>query len=137
MFRFITRYGGDCVVPIKEFPVGATPVVRGTPVVLANGVIEAGAADSTAFVGVANGTDGDNVEVILGLEDVVFIADYVGTTKTTLAAADVGTAFNLDTAGTAIDLDNALNGTWVVVGFDNANKKALVKLAATAREIVI
>lgn len=137
MFGFITRYGGDCVVPIKEFPVGATPVVRGTPVVLANGVIEAGAADSTAFVGVANGTDGDNVEVILGLEDVVFIADYVGTTKTTLAASDVGTAFNLDTAGTAIDLDNALNGTWVVVGFDNANKKALVKLAATAREIVI
>lgn len=137
MFGFITRYGGDCVVPIKEFPVGAAPVVRGTPVVLANGVIEAGAADSTAFVGVANGTDGDNVEVILGLEDVVFIADYVGTTKTTLAASDVGTAFNLDTAGTAIDLDNALNGTWVVVGFDNANKKALVKLAATAREIVI
>lgn len=137
MFGFITRYGGDCVVPIKEFPVGATPVVRGTPVVLANGVIEAGTADSTAFVGVANGTDGDNVEVILGLEDVVFIADYVGTTKTTLAASDVGTAFNLDTAGTAIDLDNALNGTWVVVGFDNANKKALVKLAATAREIVI
>lgn len=137
MFGFITRYGGDCVVPIKEFPVGATPVVRGTPVVLANGVIEAGTADSIAFVGVANGTDGDNVEVILGLEDVVFIADYVGTTKTTLAASDVGTAFNLDTAGTAIDLDNALNGTWVVVGFDNANKKALVKLAATAREIVI
>lgn len=137
MFGFITRYGGDCVVPIKEFPVGATPVVPGTPVVLANGVIEAGTADSTAFVGVANGTDGDNVEVILGLEDVVFIADYVGTTKTTLAASDIGTAFNLDTAGTAIDLDNTLNGTWVVVGFDNANKKALVKLAATAREIVI
>ena len=68
-------------------------------------------------MGVANGTDGDKVEVILGLEDVVFIADYVGTTKTTLVGSDVGTAFNLDTAGTAIDLDNALMvpGLWLAL----------------------
>lgn len=144
MFGFITRYGGDCVVPIKEFPVGATPVVRGTPVVLANGVIGAGAANSTAFVGVANGTDGDNVEVILGLEDVVFIADYIGSTKTTLAAADVGSAFGLDITGKNIDLDNpettgatSFDAPWVVVGYDNNNAKALVKLKAAARQAVI
>ena len=51
MFGFITRYGGDCVVPIKEFPVGATPVVPGTPVVLANGVIEAGTANLHSLCG--------------------------------------------------------------------------------------
>ncbi len=144
MFRFTTRYGGDCVAPVKEFPVGATPVATDMPVVLSSGKIVIGDNTSTAFVGVANGTDGANVEVILGLEDVVFIADYIGTTKTTLAASDIGSAFGLDTTGKNIDLDNpettgetSFAAPWVVVGYDNNNAKALVKLKAAARQAVI
>lgn len=135
MFQYRTRDGGDAVVPIIYLPAAASQTIpQGCPVEVDAGLINTGAAGDDAFVGVSNKaytstTAGDLIELILALPDVIFEVDYVGSTKTSLTLADLGTAFDLSASDpTVIDLDDSTGGAWVCVGFDNTKKTALVKL---------
>lgn len=142
-FKFLKRLGGDCIAPVLELPVKANEAhVSGKAVNLETGLCTVGTTGDTAIVGVANETltatvDGEKLEVVLALGDVVFEVDYVGTTKTSLTNADIGTAFNMVATGDKIDLDNTTGGMWVVVGFDNDAKKAHVVLSRTARAPIL
>jgi len=145
MFRFAYREGGDCVAPVKEYPAAASKTfTKGETVNLESGLLDNGAPADSAFVGVVNETissatsEGDPVEVVLALEDVVFKVDYTGTSKTSLTNADIGTAFDLDASdGKKINLDDTTGGAWVVVGFDNDEGVAYVKLDASKRAAVL
>jgi len=144
-FRFAYREGGDCVAPVKEYPAaGSKTFTKGEAVNLALGLLGNGAPAGTAFVGIANETissattEGDPVEVILALEDVVFEVDYTGSLKTSLTNADIGTVFDLDGGDPKkINLDDTTGGAWVVVGFDNDKGVAYVKLNAASRAAIL
>jgi len=139
MFRFLKRLGGDCVIPVAVLPAKANEAfVRGTPVNLESGLCTVAAAGDTEIVGIANQTltpaaDGEELEVILALPDVLFEADFIGTSKPTLANADIGAAFDLGATTNAdkVNLDDTTGGMWVVFpGWDNTAKKVVVKLLA-------
>lgn len=143
MFRFLKRLGGDCVAPVLELPAKAAEAhKRGYAVNLETGLCTVATSADAAIVGVANenltpAVDGEKLEVILALDDVVFEVDYVGTTKTSLTNADIGTAFDMVAGGDKINLDDTLDGMWVVIGFDNAAKKAHVVLSGAKRAPIL
>jgi hypothetical protein len=143
-FRFLKRTGGDCIAPIKVIPgKNAEDFTRGEPINLESGLGCAAAAADSAIVGISNQTkvmaeDGDTLEAVLALEDVVFRVGYITGTKTSLTNADIGTAFDLDaTDNASINLDDTTGGMWVVVGFDNTLKTADVKLKAANRAAIV
>jgi len=144
-FQYSHRTGGDSVIPVKEFPSAASlTYTKGYTVALASGLITNGGAADTAVVGVVQDTisvatsAGDPVKVILALPDVVFKVNYVTGSKTSLADADIGTAFDLkSTALNKIDLDDTTDGAWVVVGYDNTAGVAYVKCLAAKKALVV
>lgn len=143
-FRFHHVEGGG-VPPVREMPSGASETwVAGYTANLESGLLDPGAAADTAFVGIVNeskvvGTAGAGtmIEVILAYDNVVFEVPYVGSTKTSLADADIGTAFDLYASDLGkINLDDTTGGAWVCVGYDNAKKTSLVKCLGTKRAVV-
>ena len=74
------------------------------------------------------------VEVIICDSETVFYVDYIKGTKTSLTAADIGTAFDLDSSDpSSINLDDTDGGAWVVEKYDNALGKAWVRCLASKR----
>lgn len=142
-FEFAYVMGGG-VAPIKEYPGKANEDIdKGYPVNLESGLLCAGAAADTAFVGIANesltpATNGEMIEIVQALANVVFRVDYVVGTKTSLTNADIGTAFDLkSTALNKIDLDDTTGGAWIVVGYDNDHDKAYVVLDRDKAAVVV
>ena len=146
MFKYLKREGGDPFAPVREYPGGASETfIKGDPVNMESGLLDPGVAADTAIVGICNedivlgaGDAGDMVEVILALPDVLFEVDYTAGSKTALADADIGTAFDLAAADPSnIDLDDVTGGAWVVVGYDNDRDVAIVRLLAAKRAAVV
>lgn len=112
---------------VKTFIVGTGGVAKGDLVTWSAGtVIKAVAAISTAIItGIAQETAlaGATVAVRFIEHGTEVEVDYTGTSKTSLVAADIGTAFDLSDAQT-IDLDDTTDGFMVVVGYDNDIMKA-------------
>lgn len=145
--------GGNGVAPIRVFPSAAGLTwTKGFTANLESGVISNGAPADGAFVGVVNQTvavataAGDLIEVIEARSDVIFRVEAVIGTKTALANADIGTAFDLkSTALNKIDLDDTTGGAWVIVAFNNTYKKndgttcimAWVKCLAANRSVLV
>lgn len=141
-FQFAYRTGGDCVAPVKTFPsADAKTWVKGEMANMENGLLDNGAAADSDIVGIVNAgftaAEGDPVEIVLALDDVVFKAPYTGTTKTSLDDGDIGTAFDYDATGDGINLDDTTDGMWVCVGYDNDAEVAFVKLLAAERADVV
>lgn len=133
-FEFAYRLGGGVPV-VKEFPGKASEVIaKGYPVNLESGLLCAGAAADTAFVGIANesitpAADGEMIEVVVATAQTVFRVDYVGSSLPDPTNANLGTAFDLkSTALNKIDLDDTTGGAWILIDFDTANDKAYVVL---------
>lgn len=144
MFQFAYREGGSGVPVIKLFPITASEVLsKGEPVNLESGLLDAGAAADTEFVGICNHANaeaaaGDLMEVILCDNNTVFKVDYITGNKTSLADSDIGTAFDLDsTDNTSIDLDDTTGGAWVIVDYDNDLGVAFVKCLSSKRADVV
>lgn len=125
-FEFAYRWVGPADPLIRDFAVGAD-VTPGTLVALTNGRVGPAASASTTIAGLVldPGETDDNVKVMVS-NDVVFRVPYVGTEKTSLTEADIGTAFALATGARAIDLDTTDGGMCQVINYDNDKKIAYV-----------
>lgn len=142
MFQFAHR-GTQGTAKVREFPVEANQTLTtGEPVNLESGYLTAAAAADQDIVGImaqdaGNLAKGSMVQVILADEDTEFWADFIGTTKTELTAADIGTAFNLSASdNTIIDLDNTIDGMWVYMG-KASSTRGLFKLKAANRADIV
>lgn len=135
-FQMAYRFVGPADPLVKRIPVAANQtIVRGGVVGLTSGKAVVAAPGATNVLGVAldtittgaNPGAGEKVGVVVS-GDVVFRANYVGSEKTSLTQADVGTKFDIVTGGQSIDLDETTNGFAQVVEFDNDRKVAYVLL---------
>lgn len=98
-----------------------------------SGLVQLAAAGSTRIAGVAvegvvNAPAGTKVQVLVS-KGAVYRVTYTPGTKTNLAGADRGVAFDLKTtARKTIDLDDVTAGMCIVVDFNNTEKTADVLL---------
>lgn len=122
--------GGDRV--IIDFPSApATEIPAGGIVVVSSGLAIGGAAAAGAgtVLGVAEEAKvaGQTTVKVDVTPKAVFEVGYIGTTKTSLGAADLwGTLFNLAAESQEINLDDTTGGYFKVVGYNNAKKTAEV-----------
>lgn len=145
MFNYKTRDSLDATVPIRYHPAtGAKTFKQGEPVVVTSGLLDNGAAAGTAFFGITNKAyttatvAGALIECVAAEPDVIFEADYVGTSKTSVTNADLGTAFDLSaTDNSKIGLDDVTDGAWVCVGYINATKKIYVKCLRSKASAIV
>lgn len=130
--RMVYKGSLDGSSPIyKQVPVNASQtILKGSIIVKATNKASVAAAAATAGTvwGVSNvdkstGTTVTAADVILAdlNPNSIYTIPYVGTTKTSVTAADVGTLFDITNAYT-VDLDDTTGGFLECIGFDNANK---------------
>lgn len=133
-FRFAYMLNGRGEPLRKNISVGASQTLeRGDLLALSSGKAVLGSAGGTANLGVAthdktttaSPADTDVIEVIIS-PDAVFEVDYYGSTKTSLAKADIGTAFDIDADATKINLDDTIGGMCKVIDYDNDRDVAYV-----------
>jgi hypothetical protein len=109
-------------VRLEKFIVGTGGVTKGELVTISGtDVIEAGPAVTAAtVVGIAYETGAENavVDVAIITPGMKIRADYVGSSKTSLADTDFGTVFDIDD-GVIVDLDDTTGGCAFCVGYDN------------------
>jgi hypothetical protein len=81
------------------------------------------AAGTIVGIALGDADDGDraSVEFIGGR---LVMTDYAGTTKTSLADADLGKIFDINGTSLKLDLDDTTGGVFVVTDYDNARKVA-------------
>lgn len=142
MARFIEMIDGRNQAVVKYFNVGASQTINEGDLVQIDATsrkIVAGVAASTTLVGIANRsittgaspTAKDNIGVTL-LKNAVVRLSYVGTTKTTLAEADLySTKFDLSDK-VSINLDDTTGGMCQVLAYDNTKKTADVLVTTLA-----
>lgn len=128
MFRIID---GQQKKVIPNMVVGIGGVTEGALVAYSSGtVIMASAGTSTAVIlGIAKTTEdaGDtvDVELVKGRELEV---DYTGSSKSSLAAGDIGDIFDLDDTSLKIDLDDTTGAMFVITGYNNDVDRAKVRI---------
>lgn len=142
-FKFAFR-GTEGVARMLYLPVAASQdIKKGDALEVDTGLINLGAPADDAFIGIAAQNADElaantNIEIIACDEETAFWVDYVGSTKTSLTNADLGTAFDLSAADPgAINLDDVTGGAWVCMGFDNGKAQALVKCLAAKRSGIL
>lgn len=142
MARYIETIDGRNQAVVKNFNVDASQTIKEGDLVQVNattGKIVVAAAASTTLLGIANKdittgasvTAKDNIGVTL-LKNSVIRIPFTGTTKTTLAEADLYTV-KFDLGGkNSINLDDTTGGMAQVIAYDNTKKTADVVIAAAA-----
>ena len=107
---------------IANFIAGSGGTSNGSLVVISSGKVIKATDPVTAatLVGIALETaDADAVVPVAVLQDgAKLIAPYTGSLKTSLAATDLGTVFDLST-DLIVDLDDTTGGCALCVGYDN------------------
>jgi hypothetical protein len=103
-----------------RFKKAAETVIKvNSAVTLASGLVVACDAGATSILGIAQAgavADETEVDVILPVAGDLFECDFSGTTKTSIAQADVGTAFDLASGDpTTLNLDDTTGGQFVLV----------------------
>lgn len=109
---------------ILKFIAGSGGSTRGALMVVSSGkAVKAAAAPTAATVlGIAcNTVSADGIVEIEAIDNRMVTAAYTGSTKTTLADTDIGTAFDLDDSLT-VDLDDVADGICICQGYDNEGK---------------
>lgn len=133
MFEYAYSLEGDSVAVAKDYPLDSsnTPS-RGMCVKLVSGELQKCVAADTAILGVMVGSDfrglnidSENGKIMVGSKQ-VFRVDYIGTTKTSLSASDIGSKFDIATGALKLNLDATTVGQWKVVGYNNDLKVAYV-----------
>lgn len=142
MFEFKKMIDGKSNPTVMDWPVAASQTItRGTLLALSSGLAAVAASGSSTILGVAQApkttgasvTDADTVSVLLARNS-VFKVGYTGTTKTSLASADNGTAFDINTGALTINLDDTTGGMCKLFAtFDNTAKTAHVVIADGAQ----
>lgn len=137
MARFIKTITGRNEPVTHSLLIAASQTVAvGDLIEITSGKGVLAVAASTTLIGIAQEAittgvsvdDTDRIPVIL-LEGAIVRIDYTGTSKTTIADADMyGTAFDLSDEKT-IDLDDTTGGMCKVVGYDNTASTADVVIA--------
>lgn len=109
-------------------------VVAGDLLAITSGLVGPATAADAAIIGIAGGdaASGAMCQVIMLNEMSVIRVPYMGTTKTSLAAADLfGTKFDWD-ATKKLNLDDTTDGFLQVVAYDNTAKTADVVVCKAA-----
>ncbi|MBB6672622.1 hypothetical protein [Cohnella nanjingensis] len=143
MARFVRSDGGYNQPTTVGIPVAASQTINVGDIIqitAASGLASAAIASSTTVVGVAQNaiTTGasptaQDIVYIIPAEDNVFRVAYSGTTKTSIAQADLyGTLFNLANK-TTVNLDNTTGGMCQIVGYNNAQQTADVVFAVAKK----
>lgn len=110
-------------------------VVDGDLLAITSGLVGPATAQDSGVIGIAVGgaASGAACKVLLLSPSSVIRVPYVGSTKTSLAAADrFGTAFDWNATSKAIDLDDTTSGFLRVVNYDNSNDTADCTIDASA-----
>lgn len=110
-------------------------VVAGDLLAITSGLVGPVTAADTGIIGIAAGpaASGAMCPVILLNEMSVVRVPIVGTTKTTLAEADLfGTKFDWDATNKKLNLDDVTGGFLQVVAYDNTAKTADTIVCRTA-----
>lgn len=139
MARFIEMIDGRNQAVVKYFNVGSSQTIKAGDALQIDPTsrkVVAAVAGSTTLIGTANKdittggtvTNKDNIGVTL-FKNSVFRFPYVGTTKTTLAEADLyNTKFDLNDSK-SINLDDTTGGMCQVIAYDNTKKTADVVIS--------
>ncbi len=139
MARFIEMIDGRNQAVVKYFNVGANQTIKegdALQIDSATGKVVVAVGGSTTLIGVANKdittgaspTTKDNIGVTL-FKNSVFRFPFTGTTKTTLAEADLYTKkFDLGDKN-SINLDDTTGGMCQVIAYDNTKKTADVVIS--------
>ena len=125
-FRFRYVWNGQAEPLVRKWPTDATNIQRGDLLVLSGGKAAKAAPGATGILGVAQDAPSNGQVTVIVSHDAVFEVPYPGTTKTSLADADLGTAFDINTDAASINLDDTLDGMCQVVDYDNDRKVAYV-----------
>lgn len=140
-FQFAYTLDGDAP-SAKDFTLDTTntPAI-GDCVTLVSGKLQKATSTTTAvlgamvganFVGITSGTGTTGqlpptIGKVVADVEAVYRVDYVGTTKTSLSQADIGSSFNLsDAEHLNLDGTSGSYALFTVVDYDNTNKKAYV-----------
>lgn len=128
---------------LRQFPVANNQTIKkGDPLVLSSGkVAKAGAAVTAGFLGFAveaittTTATADDVILVDINPASIYEMKYVGTTKTSVAVTDIGSAFDFKPASDAIDLDDVTDAYFIVLGYDNEKETVDVIAKAGVRAI--
>ncbi|WP_199614648.1 hypothetical protein [Paenibacillus alkalitolerans] len=132
MARYIKSLSGyNQPITMKVLVAASQTIEEGDLLQVASGRASTAVAASTTIIGIAleavttgASVDDDDTVLVQLIADAVIRIDYTGTTKTSLANADLyGTAFDLSDEKT-INLDDTTGGMCFVVGFDNTEDTA-------------
>lgn len=124
-FRFRYVWNGQAEPLVRKWPTDDATIKRGDLVVLSSGKAAKAAPGATNILGVAQDAPENGKVTVIVSHDAVFEVPYTGAAKTSLAGADLGTAFDITANADTIDLDAAA-GMCQVVDFDNDRKVAYV-----------
>lgn len=112
---------------------GSGGLAAGDMVVISSGkaVKAAAAAGAATIVGIARETTAENAVCAIDqiTSETIISATYTGSSKTSLAATDVGTLFDLSSAS-VVNLDDTTDPIAVCVGYNNTTKQILFKITA-------
>ena len=128
-FEYLFDIDGAEPMVIALTAATGTSFESGDLLAFSSGLVGKAAAASTSIAGVAvegvtNAPAGTKVQVLVSRGS-VFRTGYTTGTKTSLADADIGTAFDLDSVDqTTISLDDTSGGMCILVAYDNAAKTA-------------
>lgn len=131
MFEYLRNVEGNSnpvMMFVKATGTAADQPVAGDAVALAAGLaVKADAAD-TAILGIAKEGVNDDGEVLVIVDPrATYRVAFTGTTKTTLAQADMFALFDLSDEVT-IDLDASTTDVFQILGYDNTAETAVVKI---------
>lgn len=125
-FRFRYVWNGQAEPLVRKWPTDDATIQRGDLVVLSGGKAAKAAPGATNILGVAQDAPANGQVTVIVSHDAVFEVPYTGATKTSIADADLGASFDINTDAASINLDEALDGMCQVVDYDNDRRVAYV-----------
>jgi len=119
----------------QEYIAGGT-ILANQPVKLSAGKVVACAGGDTNIIGVSatSAVANEPIEVITN-QRAVYRCEYKGSSKTSLAQADIGSVFDYSASDNKMDLDDVTGATLRVVKYNNEGKYAWVTIEDSAQAL--